>query len=78
MYGGNSTISSLIRSTYRGFTTEDDAKEIEAFFKNKDVSKFNLSLAQCLDTIRTNAKWLDRSKDDVISWLQQWKTETLG
>jgi len=46
MYGGNSTISSLIRSTYRGFTTEDDAKEIEAFFKNKDVSKFNLSLAQ--------------------------------
>ena len=87
-----SSLSYIIKFTFAGYSSEKDAKDIEAFFKvrklflgtrsphltltpvetqDKDVSKFNLSLTQALDSIRANAVWLDRSKDDILEWLTE-------
>ncbi|KAG9007087.1 Aminopeptidase 2 mitochondrial [Tulasnella sp. JGI-2019a] len=73
MYEGNFSISYLIKYNFQDLTSDEDAKETAEFFKDKDVSKFNLALAQSLDSIHANAKWLQRSKDDVASWLKEWK-----
>ncbi|KAG8910494.1 Aminopeptidase 2 mitochondrial, partial [Tulasnella sp. 408] len=70
MYGGVYSLSSLVKSSFQGLTTEKDADAIEAWFKDKDVSKYNLALAQSLDRIRANAKWLERCKGEVTDWLK--------
>jgi hypothetical protein len=31
---------------------------------------------QALDSIRASAKWLDRSRDDVAQWLNEWEKST--
>jgi hypothetical protein len=36
-----------------------DAEECEAFFKDKDTSKYALVLQQTLDTIRASAEWIE-------------------
>jgi len=76
MYEGNFSLSYLIKFAYQDYTTEEDYAKTEAFFKDKDVSKFNLALAQSLDAVRANAKWLDRSKEDVTTWLEDWRKES--
>ncbi|KAG8887646.1 Aminopeptidase 2 mitochondrial [Tulasnella sp. 332] len=75
MFEGNFSISRLITYNFQDLTSEEDAKATEEFFKGKDVSKFNLALAQALDSIHANAKWLERSKGDVTSWLKEWKKQ---
>jgi len=69
LFEGNFSLSYLIKFSFQDLTSEKDAQEVEAFFKDKDVSKFNLALNQSLDAIRANAKWLERAKDDVSEWL---------
>lgn len=41
--------------------------------QGKDVSKFNLALDQSLDSIRANAIWWDRSKEDITAWLAEFE-----
>ncbi|KAG8900325.1 Aminopeptidase 2 mitochondrial [Tulasnella sp. 403] len=73
MFEGNFSLSYLIKFSFQELTTEKDAQDMEEFFKDKDTSKFNLVLAQSLDAIRANAKWLERSRDDITTWLAEWK-----
>ena len=43
---------------------------MEAFFKDRNTSKFSMSLAQGLDSIRSQTRWLERDAADVESWLR--------
>jgi len=63
------TLSLIVKYTFSGYSSEKDAEDIESFFKDKDVSKYNLALTQALDSIRANAVWLDRAKGDIVGWL---------
>ncbi|KAL5636049.1 hypothetical protein ACGC1H_004760 [Rhizoctonia solani] len=72
-FEGNFSLNYLVKYSFDSFSTEQDAKDVEEFFKNKDSSKYNLALAQTLDSIRANAKWLERSRDDVAQWMAEWK-----
>lgn len=49
----------LVQRTFSGLSTEKDYQEIVEFFKDKDTSKYNLALAQVLDTIRAKIAWLE-------------------
>lgn len=49
----------LVQRTFSGLSTEKDYQEIVEFFKDKDTSKYNLALAQALDTIRAKIVWLE-------------------
>ena len=69
-YGDSMTyLSAILRSSISGFASEEKAQEIEEFFKGKDVSRFDRTLNQSLETIRTYAGWVGRDAEDVKQWL---------
>jgi hypothetical protein len=47
------------QATFKDLTTLQDVKETEAFFADKDTSKYSLVLQQTLDSIRANAAWIE-------------------
>lgn len=69
-FEGNFSLANLIRYSVSAFSSERDAQEIEQFFAKHDTSKFSMSLAQSLDSVRAQAKWLEADKEDVVRWLQ--------
>jgi len=77
-FAGNSMYKYLIRGAINAFSSEKDAQEIEEFFKDKDNSKYDMVLAQCLDGIRAKAKWCERSTAEVKQWLENWKKRSGG
>ncbi|KDN33855.1 hypothetical protein RSAG8_13058, partial [Rhizoctonia solani AG-8 WAC10335] len=75
-FEGNFSFRYLVQHALDSFSTDKDAQEIEEFFKDKDISKFNMAYAQMLETIRANAKWLDHSRSDIADWLSAWQKQT--
>jgi aminopeptidase 2 len=71
-FAGNATLKYLVQYSISGLSTEKDAKAVEAFFDGKDISRYNLTLAQCIDGIRAKAKWIEKSNADLESWLEKW------
>jgi len=77
-FSGNALYKYLIQTSIAGFSSERDAKEIEGFFKDKDVSRYDMTLAQSLDGIRAKADWNERSTADLKEWLENWKKRNGG
>ncbi|KAG8927425.1 Aminopeptidase 2 mitochondrial [Tulasnella sp. 418] len=75
MFEGNFSLSYIVKFSFNGLTTEKDAEDVKKFFEGKDTSKYNLALAQSLDAIHANAKWLERSREDVTQWLANWRKD---
>lgn len=46
--------------------------------QDKDVSRYDMVLAQSLDGIRARAKWIERSTTDLKQWLENRKKEKEG
>jgi len=44
--------------SHMNLSTKRDAEELKIFFKDKDTSKLSLSLPQTLESILTNAAWV--------------------
>ncbi|KAI0050503.1 leucyl aminopeptidase [Auriscalpium vulgare] len=63
----------LVSAVYRNLTAEKDRLHVEQFFKDKNISKFNLVLAQVLDGIKTKTAWVERSTPDIEQWLKDWE-----
>ncbi|KAJ4488175.1 leucyl aminopeptidase [Lentinula aciculospora] len=63
----------LVETTYSGLSTQKDLDEMNAFFKDKDTSKYHMGLAQCLDSIRARIAYIKHSSSDVRHWLETWK-----
>ncbi|KAA1467279.1 leucyl aminopeptidase [Dentipellis sp. KUC8613] len=74
-FEGNFTLKYLLMVLLSGLSTSQDVKRVEAFFKGKDTSKYNQSLAQGIDSIKAKAAWIDRSTDDLVQWLDKWEKE---
>ncbi|KAF9438416.1 Aminopeptidase 2 mitochondrial [Entomortierella beljakovae] len=52
------------------FSSIEWYREVQAFFETKDTSKYERSLATCLEGIRMHIMWLERDCDDVEQWLR--------
>ncbi|KAI0259093.1 leucyl aminopeptidase [Gloeopeniophorella convolvens] len=63
----------LVQAVYSGFGKEADRVKAEAFFKDKNISKYNQALAQALDGITTKAAFIKRSTPDIVAWLEKWE-----
>lgn len=63
--------STFIQICATGFTSEQKAREVEAFFANKDTKDFDMKLAQTLEAVRAKAGWLKRDREDVKMWLTE-------
>ncbi|KAL9714866.1 Aminopeptidase 2 mitochondrial [Leucoagaricus gongylophorus] len=72
-FGGNTIMQALVSYSFNFLSTEEDLRETEAFFKDKDTSKYSLALAQSLDSIRARTQWLKRSTGDLEGWLEGWQ-----
>jgi aminopeptidase 2 len=46
--------------------------------QDKDVSRYDMVLAQSLDGTRARAKWIERSTAELKQWLENWKKEKGG
>ncbi|KAJ7134962.1 leucyl aminopeptidase [Mycena crocata] len=75
-FEGNFTIKSLVSTSFGALTTKADYDSIEEFFKDKDTAKYNMALAQTLETIRTRIAYMERSGDDLAQWLEKWETRS--
>ncbi|KAI0075828.1 hypothetical protein K474DRAFT_1663834 [Panus rudis PR-1116 ss-1] len=73
---GNFSLQYIIQFAHEGLSTHEDYKETEAFYKDKDTSKFALTLQQTLDTINSKAVWIERSTTDLVNWLENRKKTT--
>jgi len=76
-YEGNYThMQRLVKIAFERLSTEEDATMLEKFFADKDTSKFSMSLAQTLESIRTRSNWRERAKGDVEQWLKNWNASS--
>ncbi|KAE8260863.1 hypothetical protein A4X13_0g94 [Tilletia indica] len=64
------SFSRIVESCITRFTRKEDLDDVEAFFKDKETSKFSMGLQQGLDSIRSNSRWLQRDSEDVAEWLR--------
>lgn len=60
----------MIKLSIELFSSEDDIKDIEKFFSNKNCKDFERHLQQSIEKIRANAAWLKRDSKDVEDWLR--------
>jgi len=65
----------IVQAVYSVFSKEEDRAKAEAFFKDKDIGKYNQALAQALDGISAKAAFIKRSTSDVVTWLEKWESE---
>ncbi|KAH8814520.1 leucyl aminopeptidase [Flagelloscypha sp. PMI_526] len=72
---GNVSLSRLIEYIYRSVTTEEDTRKMVAFFKDKDRSKISMMYEQTLDGHKAARGSIERSTDDVKSWLDNWSSK---
>ncbi|KAF7301221.1 Leucyl aminopeptidase [Mycena indigotica] len=52
-FGTNSMLKYFVEECFCTLTTQQDYDGIEAFFKDKDTSRYNMALAQVLETIQS-------------------------
>ncbi|CAD6892010.1 unnamed protein product [Tilletia controversa] len=64
------SFSRVVESCIGRFSLEEDLEAVEAYFKNKETSRYSMGLQQGLDSIRSNARWLKRDGVDVAEWLR--------
>ncbi|EEP77622.1 aminopeptidase 2 [Uncinocarpus reesii 1704] len=65
-----SMLGTVVQLCTASLSTEEQLKDVQEFFKDKDQKGFDRSLEQSLDSIRAKAGWLRRDRDDVKSWLE--------
>jgi len=70
-FESNFMLTSLVSSSFGSLSTQKDYGEVVEFFKDKDTSKYDLSLAQALDNIRSKAALIERSSGDLKEWLRR-------
>lgn len=70
-FSGKFQLHYIITCAFEKLGTHADAKGIQEFFEDKDVSRFDLALQQALSTIHSNADLIERSAQDVKSYLEK-------
>ncbi len=66
---GLTMLGSIVQICTSSFTTEEQLKEVRAFFDARSTKGFDRALEQSSDSIRAKASWLARDRGDVEGWL---------
>jgi len=69
-HGGLGFMNGLI-ALPAGFSTQEQLEDVEQFFATHDVSGADRAVKQCLEKIRSNIAWRERSCNEVIEWLEE-------
>lgn len=68
---GLSMLGSVVGMCTSSFTSEEQLRDIQGFFKERSTKGFDQSLAQSADAIKAKEGWLDRDREDIAAWLKQ-------
>ncbi|XP_041473760.1 puromycin-sensitive aminopeptidase-like [Lytechinus variegatus] len=69
-FSGGFLLARLVQSCTEGFTTEERAVEVQAFFEAHPAPAAERTVQQSLENIRLKAKWLARDGDSIGQWLR--------
>ncbi|KAF9100853.1 Aminopeptidase 2 mitochondrial [Mortierella sp. AM989] len=69
--GSMALLGNIVKSGVGRFTSEEMAKDCENFFEGKKVDDISRPIAQSLEVIRANAKWVARDAEDVRQWFAE-------
>lgn len=64
-YEGNVAFGGMAKLVTQNFATEEKAMEIEQFFESNPMPGTERSVQQSVETIRIQAKWLDRDLESI-------------
>ncbi|RHZ43655.1 M1 family metallopeptidase [Aspergillus thermomutatus] len=67
---GLGMLGTVVQLCTASFCTEEQLKDVQAFFENKDTKGYDRAVEQSLDAIRAKVQWLKRDRADVESWLK--------
>ena len=48
---------------------------LQQWLQDKDTSKYDMSLAQALDSIKARYTYIGRSTEDLKQWLDEWQSK---
>ena len=68
-YSAGVLMSRLISTTTKYFTTSAEAESVSAFFAEHPAPGTERTVAQSLESIEQNRKWLERDGEKIIGWL---------
>jgi aminopeptidase 2 len=54
-------LKNLVQYSFTDLSAEKDYQDTVEFFKDKETSKYNQSLAQALETIKAKTAWVEVS-----------------
>ncbi|KAF4251569.1 hypothetical protein KXW98_001875 [Aspergillus fumigatus] len=63
-------LGTVVQLCTASFCTEEQLKDVQTFFENKDTKGYDRAISQSLDAIRAKVQWLKRDRADVESWLK--------
>ena len=67
--GSMALLGNIVKAGVGRFTSEEMAQDCEKFFEGKNANDISRPIAQSLEVIRSNAKWVARDTEDVREWL---------
>jgi puromycin-sensitive aminopeptidase len=70
---GGFLLARLVKYTTENFASEEDAAQIEAFFRDHQSPGTERTLQQSCETIRLNAAWLQRDREAICEYLSYGK-----
>ncbi|RZF46474.1 hypothetical protein LSTR_LSTR016832 [Laodelphax striatellus] len=62
-------LSRLVKYTLEDFVSEERALEVEEFFRHREHSHIERTVQQACETIRLNAAWLNRDRQQMKEFL---------
>lgn len=69
-YQGGFLLSRLIKYLIENFASEERAKEVEEFFQVNQIPGCERTVSQAVETIRLNAAWLQRDREQLALFLR--------
>jgi puromycin-sensitive aminopeptidase len=69
--GGGFLFGRIIKTATQALVYENEEKDVQEFFKTRETQSTKRTIAQSLEVIKLNARWLARSKDEIADWLKQ-------
>ncbi|XP_078048992.1 puromycin-sensitive aminopeptidase isoform X1 [Augochlora pura] len=70
-YGGGFLMTRLVKIVTESFVTEEQAKDVENFFKEHPTPGTERTVQQSVESIRLNVAWLARDLDSIKKFLDQ-------
>ncbi|KAF7133580.1 hypothetical protein CNMCM5793_004709 [Aspergillus hiratsukae] len=67
---GLGMLGTVVQLCTSSFCTEEQLKDVRAFFETKDTKGYDRAVEQSSDAIRAKIQWLKRDRADVESWLK--------